>query len=177
MNHKILYILLSLLLLVGCKSTHDPDSVEIETESWNRSKMLNGIFSITVRGESTNTESFGIQVSEPDRTPKGFESVNQIWRKAIATTCPSGMKQVISKKEEVRELQMPGMSLTQLDIIRIPGMVFAEPWIYSVVQCSNSEATQDEINQKFYRDKIEQDKTMLNLMENMSKKLETDGVQ
>lgn len=100
--------------------------------------MLDGVFSITVRGESTNTESFGIQVSEPDRTPKGFGSVNQIWTKAITTTCPSGIKQVISKKEEVRELQMPGMSLTQLDIVRIPGMVFAEPWIYSIVQCSNS---------------------------------------
>ena len=166
---------MSLVILASCKSTRNPDSVEIETDSWNRSKVLDGIYYITVRGSSTNTESFGIQVSEPDRTPKGFEAVNQIWGKAIKSTCPKGMKEVISKKEEVRELQMPGMSLTQLNIVRIPGMVFAEPWIYSVVQCLDSEATQEEINQKFHRNEILQNESMLDLMESLNQKLDNDS--
>lgn len=168
---------MSLFILVSCKSTHNPDSVEIETNSWNRSKVLNGIYYITVRGSSTNTESFGIQVSEPDRTPKGYEVVNQIWEKAINATCPKGLKEVISKKEEVRELQMPGMSLTQLNIVHIPGMVFAEPWIYSVVQCSDSKATQEGINEKFHRDAMLQNEATLDLMESLNRNLENDSNQ
>jgi len=177
LSYKKIYLLLSLFILVACKSTHNPDSVEIETDSWNRSKALDGIYYITVRGSSTNTESFGIQISEPDRSPKGFKVANQIWEKATKDTCPRGIKRVISKKEEVRELQMPGMSLTQLDIVRIPGMVFAEPWIYSVVQCSASEATQEEINQKFFRDEISQNEAMLGLMESLNKNLENESNQ
>ena len=101
-----------------------------------------------------------------------FEPVNQIWVKAIEATYPNGRKKVISKKEEVRELQMPGMSLTQLSTVIIPGIVFVELWIYSVIQCSDSDATQEEINHKFYRDKISQNETMLDLMESLDNKLQ-----
>lgn len=161
-----------LLLLIGCQSSHNPDSVEIKTNSWNRSEMLDGIFSIIVRGKPTYIETFGVQISESDNTLEGFNSANQIWKNAIATTCSSGMKKVIKKTQEVREYRMPDIALTELNIVTIPGMVFAEPWIHSIVQCSSSQVTEDEINQTFYRKEIKEEKEMKNLIESIDNKLE-----
>jgi|GEM_PF-4966342 len=152
---------------MSCKSTHNPDSTIIDTNSWNRSKVLDGVYSIGVRGSSTNTEAFGLEIK---KTSQNFDVVNRIWDKAIQETCINGLQQVISKKEEIKHLQMPNMGI-------IPGMVFAEPWIHSVIQCIGSKATQEELEQRFFQDEIQQKKSMLNLINNLSKKLANDMPQ
>ena len=169
---KLTSVVFCSILHLGCVSNgpHNPDSVEIKENSWNRQELLSGVWAINVLGESSLASVAFIDLRQPTITTKEFTEINSIWQEAIASTCPKGIKQVIQKTSYLERIQAPSISYYQAEI---PGGIIARPWINSAVQCIGSTATASEIQNEFFKDQVNTDKSMNELMNKISITLPT----
>ena len=145
------WVVLLVVFLSGCNSTHDPDSNVINKNSWNRTEVLDKVFWIFVRGEKMSVKRSGSSYSSNPENADEFIVLDKIFAEAIEKTCPDGIKEIIVKRQVLKPIGNSVTTGTVLDLVgkALPHSTMFDPYIESAIQCVGSKVSAREINDNF----------------------------